>query len=235
MIMAAPVELLCLLGAGISLWDKPRIINLYVLIYMFFILLSPSPTYRYLIPMLPFLFYFVCIGAEHMIEKVRSYITPATTKLIYIGITVYILLYIGIGIRYMLKDIPEEHRSEFGAYPIKLDNPDLQRLGFWLKNHTPEGEPYLCDYMPSVIDAVTQRRGYTFTDYTVADEVLRLLDKWRIKYILVDKLGEYEYVYPSLVSAIKAYPREFILIKDEKKASLYKFIIVLKNSPLASR
>jgi hypothetical protein len=140
---------------------------------------------------------------------------------IYVGVGVYIIGYLGSGMAYMLRQIPEEHKSPFGAHPIKYSyNYDTQRLAMWLKDHSPHGASYICQHS-LIMDLLTERKCYEFPFSRDLNKLLELLRKERIRYLLIDK-KKLE-VQKFLLPVIYAHPSQFSLIKDEKAAALYEF------------
>jgi hypothetical protein len=219
------VSLLCAmfgLGMFLSFKRTPSVTGLYSLIYLTTLgLYNHGIEMRFFMPILPFLFYYAFIGLEYIIEKSRIVIAPFASSVIYVGVGVYIIGYLGSGMAYMLRRIPEEHKSPFGAHAIKYSyNYDTQRLAMWLKDHSPLGASYICQH-PLIMDLLTERECYEFPFSRDSNKLLELLRKERIRYLLIDK-KKLE-VQTFLLPVIYAHPSQFSLIKDEKAAALYEF------------
>ena len=217
--------LLCLLfslGLALALRRKLAITELYTIVFLLIIgLYHPYFEIRWLLPIIPFLFYYTVVGLEFMAEQVRVRGSPAVHKLVYACFGTCVVCYFALGTAYMLRAIPEEHISPFGAYPIKYTfNYDVQRLAMWLRDHSVPGEHYLCQ-QPNITGFFTDRAGYSFPLTRDPSELLKLLTGQQIKYVLVDK--KKGFVQEFLLPTIGAYPDHFHLIQDAEEASLYEF------------
>jgi len=211
---------LLLLGLAISLIKKPSVLSIYVCIYLLHFFLLSTDRMRYLIAILPFLFYFVLIGIEHIIKKSGGFLKNFLIKLGYFILSIYIFVYLINGINVMRWKITKEHNSPFGAYLIKYErNYDLQKLALWLKDNLSEKETYTCMH-PSMVDIITERKGCYFPITSDKSKILEHIDKKHIDYVLIDKKKPIVQKY--LIPVIETYPDRFELIKDEKNASLYK-------------
>ena len=210
------------LGLFTSLKKIPTITDTYVIIYLLTLgLRTPPIKIRYFVPILPFLFYYTFLALEYVIQHARNFIRPIVPKMIHAGLVMYIAAYLGNGITYMVRVIPEEHKSPFGSYPIKrLYYYDTQRLAMWLKDNSRQGESYVCLH-PVMWSVITERKGYSFPFSHDANQLLDLLKNEKVRYVLVDK--KKAKVHEFLLPIINAYPKHFDLIKDEREASLYEF------------
>lgn len=210
------------LGLTVSVIKRLTAVNIYIVTYLFFMALSPGiNVIRYSMPILPFLFYFMLVGLEYIIEKVRILARPIMIKAVYLVIGVYIFCYLGYAAIFMVKNIPAEHHSPFGAYPVKYSsNYDIQRLAMWLKDNSDPGDACISRY-PRIINIFAKRKIYYFPFSRDPGKLFKLIKEEQIKYVLVDKTDEK--VRAFLLQAIKDYPGRFKLVKDETSASLYEF------------
>jgi hypothetical protein len=176
---------------------------------------------RYLVVILPFLFYFILIGIECLITKTKISKIIIAKKTLYIVVAIYALGYLNYGVRhFMVKAVAKEHKSPFGETTIKYDwNYDLQELAVWVRDNSSQEDSYVCIH-PDVLDMITLRRGCCFPFTYDKSEMIEYFDKKDINYVLIDKrkLSTQKFLIP----AIEAYPDRFELIKDEKNASLYR-------------
>ena len=212
--------LLLFFGLAISLKRKLTIINIYTCIYLgHFFLLSPNRI-RYLLAVLPFLFYFLFIAIEWLIKKSRALEIPFATKLLYCLVIIYISGYLSYSGANMPKAVAWEHTSPFGEDTIKYEwNYDLQKLANWIRDNLPQEDTYMCMH-PNVVDMITKRRGYYFPFTFNKAKILEYIDRKQINYVLVNKRKPV--VQEFLIPVIKTYPERFELVRDEKNASLYK-------------
>jgi 4-amino-4-deoxy-L-arabinose transferase-like glycosyltransferase len=221
---------LFLVGFFLSLKKEINVQNLYIGFYLLLLFsIRSGITFRLLIPVLPFLFYYALLGAQFFTEKMRSLQGNLAPKIILAAGALYILVYLGIGITEIVRIIPEERRSPFGSYRIKYtDNYDIQKLALWLRDNSSQEDSYVSQH-PNVMDFITERKGYFFP---FSYDQGRLLDRIKtndIDYILVDK-NKLE-VNNFLIPVIEAHPDMFDLIQDEERASLYK-VVFQAESPL---
>jgi len=208
------------LGLLVFAIQTSTLISFYVIIYLSIFFLRHSIRLRYLIPILPFLFYFTFFGIKHILCKQKGIIRTFAIKFLYIILPIYIFSYFIHGINAMKRTILEEHNSPFGAYPIKYEHHyDLQKLALWLKDNLSKEETYIC-LQPQVAGIITEGKGRYFPPVSDKSKIMEYIDKKHISYVLVNKkkIDVQNYLIP----VIETYPDRFELIKDEKDASLYK-------------
>ena len=211
-----------LLGLVISLKSQSTVAALYTAIYLSLIVAFQGEAgARYFVPILPFLFYYSFLGLRWFVQTLAKFTAPAIPRLISVGAVCYLIAYLCFGLLYMVRAIPEEHKSPFGVYSIKYKyNYDTQRLAMWLKDHSAQDDSYLTQHA-DMMDIMTQRKGYNFPFSQNPQKLLEFLREKEIRYVLADN-KKWE-VQKYLLPAIKAFPDEFNLIRDEKSASLYQF------------
>ena len=217
--------LLCLLFClGLALALRRRIVmtELYTIVFLLIVgLYHPYLVVRLMLPILPFLFYYAVVGLEFVAEQARVRAGPAVRKLVYACFGACVVCYFCSAAAYMLRAIPQEHNSPFGAYPIKYTfNYDVQRLAMWLRDFGAPEERYLCS-QPNIMDFITERAGQAFPLTRDPSELLDVLTSQQIKYVLVDK--NKGLVQEFLLPTIEDYPDHFSLIQDAEGASLYEF------------
>lgn len=209
-------------GLLVSMKKKLTATPTYVAGYLLTVALyQPHIERRWLLPILPFLFFFSLAGLKSFTERARDLLGRSAPAIVYSGVAIYMACYLGYGLTYMLRRIPEEHRSPFGEHPIKYTyNYDLQRLALWLRDHAASGDSYICQH-PLMTDFMTGRRGQTFPFSRDPTRLLTRLETGRIRYVLVDKTKPA--VQRFLIPVIRTYPDQFVLVQEEMRASLYEF------------
>jgi len=175
---------------------------------------------RYFVPLLPFLFYYAYVAVIFIACGAGRLGGSRAGALIAAGALFYCAGYLTFGFREMVRRIPLEHRSPFGAYPIKYEfNYDVERLALWLKEHSQPNETYMSQH-ELLLTLIAQRKGYEVPLTPNSQPVLDMLADKRIQYVLVDKKKPEQQKY--LLPVILAHPEKFNLIGEEKQASLYR-------------
>ena len=208
-------------GLVISTAKLPNVLAIYTVIYLWLIATFQGEAgTRYFVPVLPFLFYYAFFGFQFIKDNARRFIGPILPPLLSTAVACYVVTYLVFGLAYMKRAIPEQHQSPFGLYVIKYGyNYDTQRLAMWLKEHSAHSDSYLTQH-PDMMDIMTERKGYDLPLTHNPQKLLDLLVQNGIRYVLADKKKPeaQRYLFP----VIAAHPNDFSLIKDEKKASLYR-------------
>lgn len=209
-----------LTGLLIALKKPRRVAAIYTVIYLWVItVFETDEVRRYLIPILPFLFYYSFLGIEFVKDKIKAFASPAIPRIISAALACYIVAYLCFGLVGIMRSIPAQRESPFGAYSIKYgENYDTQRLAMWLKDHSKTGDSYLAQHA-DMMNIITQRNGYNFPLSSNPKELLDLLRNKKIRYVLADKKKPEVQKY--LLPVIVAHPDKFNLVKDERDASVY--------------
>ena len=215
-----------LVGLGICSWGLIRQLvknlslpGLYLVLY----LMSTGAfiTYvgdRYLIPVVPLLFFFAAKGLQDIHDRARF--RKVIPVLIRSFSVLYIVFYLGVGIIAMIRIMPNEHRSPFGKPMIKYEiNYEMQECALWLRNNSPQQTAYICQH-PAMWDIITARKGHFFPFSRDPKKLLDVLSQKKIDYILADK--NKEEVQKFLLPVIVSNAQRFELLKDSEKASLYR-------------
>lgn len=211
------------LGIFTEFKKKPEVQHLYVTFYLLMIVMNQAETgYRLFVPVLPLLFAYALQGAEAVAKKARDWLGRSMYGVIGAVGAVFLLIYLGTGLKAMIKMIPQEHRSSFGSYPIKYEaNTDAQKLALWLRENSDKDSTFVCQH-PNIWNIVTERTGYHFPFSRDQGRLMELISQRGIDYILVDK--KKVEVNHFLIPVIEAFPGKFALIGDEKNASLYRVV-----------
>jgi hypothetical protein len=158
---------------------------------------------------------------RHLLENRLSPQNLSTQRIAHAAALLYVLGYVGQGLVHTSSRIPEAHGSPFGSYPIKYStNYDAQALAMWMKDHTPREASYICQN-PDVMDLIAERKGYPFPMTSDTRKLIEYMNAKGIKYVLVDKAKEKDHEF--LIPAILDHPARFIVIAENKRATLYEF------------
>jgi hypothetical protein len=205
-----------------SFRKKSNVTGIYTVLYLISVGLNKGDAgLRYFVPIVPLLFYYVLEGLGFIRDLAKPLIRPFLAMLCYAMLVAAVLMYAWHGMTYMIKAIPKERASPFGDFKIKYErNYDYQSLAIWLRDNTDDKARYVC-FHPNVVDVITHRKGYAFPLSRNPSKLIDLINKVSAEYVLVDKddAGDNEFLVP----VIKAFPSNFKIIKDEKKAMLYEF------------
>lgn len=162
------------------------------------------------------------MGYELVIQKIRDMLGSMPVRIVNVVAVLYISLYLGYGMSYMLREIPIEHSSPFKDHAIKYThNYDAQRLGLWLKEHSAIDDAFMCMH-PNIMELIVERKAYQFPFTQDSNRLLAVIEDSGIHYVLADK--KKTLVQHILLPVMNASPDRFKLIKDEKHASLYEVI-----------
>jgi hypothetical protein len=199
-------------------------VALYVLVVAAHMLVSGDGDSRYLVPVVPLLFYYGLETARHLfryVARARLGIVPAT-----LGATaaLYLIGYIGRGLADASAGVHEAHSSPFGEYPIKRpSNYDAERLALWLKNHSRPDDRYAAGQR-DMFDVIAERRGYDLLPARTSprEAFVAWLEQHQVRYLLVDRTGSA--LGDSLLAVVRAHPSVFHIVWDLPRASLYQVI-----------
>jgi hypothetical protein len=204
-------------GLYVSASRRLSILPVYSVLYIAAVeLYHPEIELRWLLPVLPFLFYYILEGLECLWAKLPS----ACSSLCRWAAVIYAACYLGYGVNHMVTRFPAEHQSPFGSFPIKYPaNYDEQRLAMWMREHVPQESVYVCQH-PLIMDLLTQRTGFAFPLSRDPNQLLDLLSEKKAKYLLISttNIGVQQFLLP----VIARQPRKFHLIRQEQTASLYE-------------
>ena len=219
-----PISLLLFFSGLVGSNKKPLTISrLYVVNTLLIIALyQPDGGLRFFGPLVPFIFFFSLMGYELVIQKIRDMLGSMPVRIVNVVAVLYISLYLGYGMSYMLREIPIEHSSPFKDHAIKYThNYDAQRLGLWLKEHSAIDDAFMCMH-PNIMELIVERKAYHFPFTQDSNRLLAVIEDSGIHYVLADK--KKTLVQHILLPVMNASPDRFKLIKDEKHASLYEVI-----------
>ncbi len=199
------------------------ITRLYVLIYVVAVsvvmLVGGWNDSRYLIPVLPFLFYYPLETLRWLINR------PTRPGFLRWGTAaaagLYVLWFLNGGLRTATESARNAHTSPFGAYPIKRPNNfDLQRLAMWIRDSSEAGARYAAGQR-DMLDVITERRGVSLVAAVTSPhaEFIARLRREDVRYLLVDHRGGR--LTDSLRVVIREFPDTFRLISELPRASLY--------------
>jgi hypothetical protein len=220
--------LLIALGLYLALPPRLTVTPLYVLIFVLvatahMVFTGENDNYRLLVPVVPFLFYYAIDGARHLGEYAAR---GAAKNWLAISLQaagiVYVLWFVGLGLRHATRGVYEAHASPFGSYPIKRPwNYDAQRIALWLKAHSQPQDRY-ASTQRDMFDVLTERRGLEIGLGRVktSDSFLAWLDEHQVRYVLVDHTMPV--IRDSLLGAIHANPQRFRSLLQLSRASLYE-------------
>ena len=218
-----PLALFCL-GLAHSIRRRITVTDIYCAIYL--LVSGLYFTYidiRFFVPIMPLLFHYALVGGHAILEQARLRLRRLAPTIARIGLAVYVAGFVWAGVAEMVRAVPGEHTSPFGAHPIKyVHNYDLQRLGLWLRDNSAPYETYVCQHA-DLVGYITEREGYNFPFSADPDKVVDALEAKQVTYVLADK--KKEMVQQFLLPAIQAYPDRFTLIQDQEDASLYEFTL----------
>jgi hypothetical protein len=210
------------LGLAYSMRRRITVTSIYCAIYL--LVCGAYFTYidvRFFVPIMPLLFHYELVGGHAILAQARLRLRGLAPTIARVGLAVYVACFVCTGTARMLRAVPGEHSSPFGACPIKyVQNYDLQRLALWLRDNSAADETYVCQHA-DLVGYITEREGYNFPFSADPDKVVDALEGKQVTYVLADK--KKEMVQQFLLPAIKAYPDRFTLIQEEEDASLYEF------------
>lgn len=226
-----PAGLLLILLAGLlhALRRRVTVAGLYVALYLGVIiahmLVGGDSSPRFLVPVLPFLFYYGLEGARALVTYTARRLPAAgSTRSLATLATLYAMCFVAVGIRPLRAGVRAVHASPFGTYPIKRpSNYDAQRLAMWIRDHAGLDDVF-ASWQRDMFEVLAERRGRALTRglLTPADSFVDWLDTQHIRYLLVDhQSGD---VADSLMSAIRGHPASFRLVSALHDASLYEVL-----------
>lgn len=211
---------LVLFGLGLvsQLKHEVTVVELYCLVMLLALgFYNPWIDTRWFLPLTPLLLLYTAQGigwaAQHRPGLVRAVVL------------VTVLGYLASGFVYMARDVPGEHVSPFGSFPVKYTrNYDLQRLAMQLCGRLSEGETYLTmhpDVLAYLARCDVPCEGHSLPLSTDPEDLFSALRANRARYLLLDEnqSAVREYVLP----ALKAYPERLRLVSKEPMASLYEW------------
>lgn len=201
----------------------PLYVALYVAIVAVHMVVGGYDELRFLVPVAPFVFFYVIEAARHLVGYVKSRGTRASfaKTLLAVG-AVYAIAFTGLGIAHATAGVREAHQSPLGDYLIKRpSNYDAERLALWLKTHLGPDERY-ATAQRDMIDVITERHGYDIVpgQTTPRDAFVAWLRRERVRYVLVDRTGLA--VGDSLLAVARDYPEVFRPVMELPGASIYE-------------
>lgn len=226
-----PAGLLLVLFAGLyqALRRRVTVVGLYVVLYLGVIivhgLVSGDFSLRFLVPILPFLFYYGLEGARALVTFTARRIPRAGSARVLTTLgALYAMFFVGVGTRPLLAGVRAAHTSPFGTYLIKRpSNFDAQRLAMWVRDHAGRDDVF-ASWQRDMFEVLAERRGDALTPglLTAADSFVGWLHAQHVRYLLVDhRSGD---VADSLMSAIRSHPESFRLVSALHDASLYEVL-----------
>jgi hypothetical protein len=172
---------------------------------------------RYLVPVTPLIFFYGLVAARHLFRALPRPPLGAAAALYLVG-------YLGLGLKELRHGVGEAHSSPFGRYPIKrASNYDAERLALWLKSHSRPEDRYAAGQR-DMFDVISERRGYDVVPGLTSppEAFVAWLVQRQVRYLLVDRTGTA--VGDSLLAVVRTYPHLFQVVSDLPRASLYRVV-----------
>jgi hypothetical protein len=217
----ASLAFLCL-GLGLSIARRLAPTDVYCAVYLLTIAAyEPGIDVRKLVPLVPLLFYYALVGTRFIAQQASRSVGSTAAAMVYVALLAYTACFLRIGVGGMVREIPLEHTSPFGTYPIKYpQNYDVQRLALWLRENSDPSDKYLAQHV-DMMAYFTEREGHYLPFSADPHILLNLLDTKDIKYVLADKKKPMVRQY--MLPVVRAHPELFSLILEEEQAALYEF------------
>lgn len=216
---------------AVGIWSSLRqgasVLALYVLLYVLVVaahmLGGGGGEYRFLLPVLPFLFCYGLDGARHLAGRLaRGFRGPRLGLVLGTVAALYVVWFVGSGVKAAVRGVRQAHISPFGSYPIKRpENYDAQQIALWVRDHSMPEDRY-ASVQRDMYDVLTERKGHDLVPGRTSppDRFLAWLEAERIRYLLVDRTMAG--VRDSLLAIIEAHPRRFHPVLELRRASLYE-------------
>jgi hypothetical protein len=194
MALMAAGTLLILIGLAVMLRRGVRLQPLYVLLYVGIIMLHVvkggyGPSYRFLVPVVPFLFHYAAEGALALAPLIATRVPrlPMRRSLAYAGVA-YIAGLAWLGWEPVRWEARDQHSSPFGAYPIRRQqNYDVQRAALRMREVSQLGDTY-AGAQKTMHDVITGRTGYDLLNAPPdPDAVEAWLRDRGVRYVLLDR------------------------------------------------
>jgi glycosyltransferase involved in cell wall biosynthesis len=221
---------LLLVGSGLYRSVQRRVtveatyVTLYLVVIAGHMLVGGHRGYRFLIPVAPLVFYYAIVGLTPVARyAARGPNRRAALSLGTIG-ALYLVGYVGQGLRAARAELREAHASPFGDYPIKRpSNYDAERVALRLKAISRPEERYAAG-MRDMFDVLSERRGEDLVPARTspAEEFVGWLDQREIRYLLVDRTQTP--LADSLMAVVRAHPGVFRTVEELPRAGLYEVI-----------
>jgi hypothetical protein len=208
-------------GLYLSLRERTTVGGIYLILYLVIVaahmLAGGDGDPRYLVPVTPLIFFYGLVAARHLFRVLPALPLAAAAALYLVG-------YLGVGLKAMSNGVREAHSSPFGGYPIKrASNYDAERLALWLKSHSRPEDRYAAGQR-DMFDVISERRGYDVVPGLTSprEAFVAWLIQRQVRYLLVDRTGTT--VGDSLLAVVRAYPHLFPVVWDLPGASLYRVV-----------
>lgn len=196
------VSFLSLYGFIIHIRKKINTVSLYLIPYFGLCLAYPWHTTRFLLPILPFSFYYFILGAESAIERTNLIFSkgfnPKKIAVFFISMIIFssligdaVLIFKARGDPYSPRESNYIHANE------------------WIKKNTPAESIIMCR-KPLFTYFYTKRKSTYYPQTTDVRKVIRSMEENGIDYVIIDTLtgGAERYLKP----AIAEYPEKFTLL-----------------------
>lgn len=225
-LLRAGATLTFLAGVLIALRRRVTLTGVYVVLYVAVVTLhllkGNYQHFRHLVPVLPLLFFFTIVAVRAAARWITARLGPAVAPLLAVTSVVCVSVYLWQGFRTIASQVPEEHQSPFGSYPIKWLNADGQRLALWLAANSEPGVVYAAVHT-NIYDLITRRVGRELAP--AADLGSEAFGSWlirhRVRFILLDLTSP---VRSRIERQTAARPGRFRLIAELPRASLYQVL-----------
>ena len=216
-------------GLVLALRRRIGVMGVYVLLYVLVVTVhmvgGGFDEYRFLVPVVPFLFYYA-IGAVRALFALARARRAGSGPIIALQASalLYVAVFVGSGFRFEVSGVRDAHSSPFGSYPIKRpSNLDAERLALWLRDHTSPQDQY-ASAQRDMFDVLTERHGLALSPVQTSphDAFVRWLSDQQVRYLFVDHTAPG--LRDSLMAVIRDYPDAFRLIERLPRESLYEVI-----------
>ncbi len=171
--------------------------ELYVFLSVLILVAFPIRSFRYLVPLLPFLTLYVARGADTVAQSLgRSVKMPRPAWLARGALTALVLVGFASGLHFHRAEVaeaarPPAQRTYEGWVPGQWEAID------WIAAHAPQQAVAMLR-KPQLLYLLTGRKGVTYP-YTSAGDVMQQIERYHVQYVVEEpSIGAERYVKPVL-------------------------------------